>query len=156
MASLVLLLSVLGRPRSDNTDPSNLWVLPPSSSSSCSNSAAAAATSAASNSFTAAIKPLIRNGSCNYREKMGLVDDHLQLESRVSVDSTRGVLKISLKNVIHDAMTYTKHARRKIVTAMDKEYGWGYQTGKVDGEDGLDGEGRKGDGCVGGGGGGAS
>ncbi|KAM2450810.1 hypothetical protein TB2_008244 [Malus domestica] len=86
MASLVLLVSVLGRPRSNNTDPGNFWVLPPSSSS-CSNSATAAATSAASNSFTAAIKPLIRNGSCNYREKMGLVDDYLQLESRVSVDS---------------------------------------------------------------------
>ncbi|CAN6577587.1 unnamed protein product [Malus baccata var. baccata] len=86
MASLVLLLSVLGRPSSNNTDPSSFWVLPPSSSS-CSNSAAAAAASAASNSFTAAIKPLIRNGSCKYSEKMGMADDDLQLESRVSVDS---------------------------------------------------------------------
>ncbi|CAN6587041.1 hypothetical protein C1H46_020311 [Malus baccata] len=88
MASLVLLLSVLGRHSSNNTDPSNFWVTTssPPPSSSCSNSAGAAA-SAASNSFTAAIKPLIRNGSCKYNENMGMLDDYLQLESRVCVDS---------------------------------------------------------------------
>ena len=32
------------------------------------------------------------------------------------------VLKIFLENVIHDAVTYTKHARRKTVTAMDVVY----------------------------------
>ncbi|KAD2204136.1 hypothetical protein E3N88_41647 [Mikania micrantha] len=36
-------------------------------------------------------------------------------------EETRGVLKIFLENVIRDAVTYTEHARRKTVTAMD---GW--------------------------------
>ncbi|CAL9172992.1 unnamed protein product [Musa hybrid cultivar] len=35
---------------------------------------------------------------------------------------TRGVLKIFLENVIRDAVTYTEHARRKTVTAMDVVY----------------------------------
>ena len=34
-------------------------------------------------------------------------------------DETRGVLKVFLENVIRDAVTYTEHARRKTVTAMD-------------------------------------
>ncbi|GFP84847.1 histone h4 [Phtheirospermum japonicum] len=37
-------------------------------------------------------------------------------------EETRGVLKIFLENVIRDAITYTEHARRKIVTAMDVVY----------------------------------
>ncbi|CAI9779039.1 unnamed protein product [Fraxinus pennsylvanica] len=36
-------------------------------------------------------------------------------------EETRGVLKIFLENVIRDAVTYTEHARRKTVTAMDEE-----------------------------------
>ncbi|BBG97909.1 Histone superfamily protein, partial [Prunus dulcis] len=35
---------------------------------------------------------------------------------------TRGVLKIFLENVIRDVVTYTKHARRKTVTAMNVVY----------------------------------
>ncbi|GJV56904.1 histone H4 [Tanacetum coccineum] len=35
---------------------------------------------------------------------------------------TRDVLKIFLENVIRDAVTYTEHARRKTVTAMDVVY----------------------------------
>ncbi|KAF4346999.1 hypothetical protein G4B88_030014 [Cannabis sativa] len=35
---------------------------------------------------------------------------------------TRGVLKIFLENVIREALTYTEHARRKTVTAMDVVY----------------------------------
>nr|XP_020164542.2 histone H4-like [Aegilops tauschii subsp. strangulata] len=35
---------------------------------------------------------------------------------------TRGVLKIFLENVIRDAITYTEHARRKTITAMDVVY----------------------------------
>lgn len=31
----------------------------------------------------------------------------------------RGVLKVFLENVIRDAVTFTEHARRKTVTAMD-------------------------------------
>ncbi|KAI5435791.1 hypothetical protein KIW84_022278 [Lathyrus oleraceus] len=37
-------------------------------------------------------------------------------------EETRGVLKIFLENVIRDAFTYTEHARRKTVTAMDVVY----------------------------------
>ncbi|XP_045076694.1 histone H4-like, partial [Coregonus clupeaformis] len=34
-------------------------------------------------------------------------------------EETRGVLKVFLENVIRDAITYTEHAKRKTVTAMD-------------------------------------
>jgi histone H4 len=34
-------------------------------------------------------------------------------------EETRGVLKVFLENVIRDAVTYTEHARRKTVTALD-------------------------------------
>lgn len=37
-------------------------------------------------------------------------------------DETRSVLKIFLENVLHDAVTYTEHAKRKTVTAMDVVY----------------------------------
>ncbi|KAG4982216.1 hypothetical protein JHK87_026965 [Glycine soja] len=37
-------------------------------------------------------------------------------------EETRGILKIFLENVIRDAVTYTEHARRKIVIAMDVVY----------------------------------
>ncbi|CAA6655821.1 unnamed protein product [Spirodela intermedia] len=37
-------------------------------------------------------------------------------------EETRGVLKIFLENIIRDAVTYTEHARRKTVTAMDVVY----------------------------------
>nr|XP_023668620.1 histone H4-like [Paramormyrops kingsleyae] len=37
-------------------------------------------------------------------------------------EETRGVLKVFLENVIRDAVTYTKHAKRKTVTAMDVVY----------------------------------
>ena len=36
--------------------------------------------------------------------------------------SSAGVLKVFLENVIRDAVTYTEHARRKTVTAMDVVY----------------------------------
>eukprot|EP00808_Paulinella_micropora_P031201 g58428.t1 len=35
---------------------------------------------------------------------------------------TRGVLKVFLEQVIRDAVTYTEHARRHTVTAMDVMY----------------------------------
>ena len=35
---------------------------------------------------------------------------------------TRGVLKSFLENVIRDAVTYTEHAKRKTVTALDVVY----------------------------------
>ena len=37
-------------------------------------------------------------------------------------EETRGALKIFLENVIRDAVTYTEHARRRTVTAMDIVY----------------------------------
>ena len=37
-------------------------------------------------------------------------------------NEARGVLKVFLTNVIRDAVTYTEHARRKTVTAMDVVY----------------------------------
>uniref|UniRef100_A0A673HSD4 Histone H4 n=1 Tax=Sinocyclocheilus rhinocerous TaxID=307959 RepID=A0A673HSD4_9TELE len=45
--------------------------------------------------------------------------------SRISgliYEETRGVLKVFLENVIRDAVTYTEHAKRKTVTAMDVVY----------------------------------
>lgn len=37
-------------------------------------------------------------------------------------EETRGVLRSFLQNIIHDAIAYTEHARRKTVTAMDVVY----------------------------------
>jgi len=37
-------------------------------------------------------------------------------------DDTRAVLKSFLENVVRDATTYTEHAKRKTVTAMDVVY----------------------------------
>ena len=37
-------------------------------------------------------------------------------------EETRGVLKVFLENGIRDAVTYTEHAKRKTVSAMDVVY----------------------------------
>jgi histone H4 len=37
-------------------------------------------------------------------------------------EETRGVLKVFLQGVLRDAVTYTEHARRKTVTALDVVY----------------------------------
>lgn len=37
-------------------------------------------------------------------------------------EETRGVLKTFLENIIRDSVTYTEHARRKTVTALDVVY----------------------------------
>ncbi|XP_078283813.1 histone H4-like [Rhinoraja longicauda] len=37
-------------------------------------------------------------------------------------EETRGLLKVFLENVIRDAVTYTEHAKRKTVTAVDVVY----------------------------------
>ena len=37
-------------------------------------------------------------------------------------EETRNVLKTVLENVVRDTVTYTEHARRKTVTAMDVVY----------------------------------
>ncbi|KAJ7460381.1 hypothetical protein B0H11DRAFT_2160459 [Mycena galericulata] len=45
-----------------------------------------------------------------------------RLARRGGVKQTRGVLKIFLENVIRDSVTYTEHAKRKTVTALDVVY----------------------------------
>ncbi|ROL46329.1 Histone H2B [Anabarilius grahami] len=62
-------------------------------------------------------------------------------------EETRGVLKVFLENVIRDAVTYTEHAKRKTVTAMDVVYalkrqgrtlyGFGDMSGRGKGGKGL-------------------
>ncbi len=42
--------------------------------------------------------------------------------SALIYEETRNVLKIFLENIVRDAVTYTEHARRKTVTAMDIVY----------------------------------
>lgn len=37
-------------------------------------------------------------------------------------EETRGVIKVFLESVVRDAVTYTEHAKRKTVTAMDIVY----------------------------------
>lgn len=42
--------------------------------------------------------------------------------SALIYDESRNVLRSFLENVVRDAVTYTEHARRKTVTAMDVVY----------------------------------
>ena len=42
--------------------------------------------------------------------------------SALIYDEARNVLKTFLENVVRDSVTYTEHARRKTVTAMDVVY----------------------------------
>jgi histone H4 len=42
--------------------------------------------------------------------------------SGIIYEETRNVLKTFLENVVRDAVTYTEHARRKTVTALDVIY----------------------------------
>lgn len=42
--------------------------------------------------------------------------------SGLMYEETRGILRIFLDHVIRDTVTYTEHARRKTVTAMDVVY----------------------------------
>lgn len=42
--------------------------------------------------------------------------------SALIYEETRNVLKSFLENIVRDAVTYTEHARRKTVTAMDVVY----------------------------------
>ena len=66
-------------------------------------------------------------------KKTRIIPRHLQLAIRndeelnkllsgLIYEETRGVLKVFLENVIRDAVTYTEHAKRKTVTAMDVVY----------------------------------
>ena len=42
--------------------------------------------------------------------------------SGMMYEETRGVLKQFLENVVRDSVTYTEHAKRKTVTAIDVVY----------------------------------
>ena len=55
---------------------------------------------------------------CNLSQPLSLTQPH----SCPPTQQTRGVLKVFLENVIRDSVTYTEHARRKTVTAMDVVY----------------------------------
>ncbi|KIH58666.1 core histone H2A/H2B/H3/H4 [Ancylostoma duodenale] len=79
-------------------------------------------------------------GRCSHRKRHRMtVPDHIQgitkpairrLARRAGVKrisdgiymETRGVLKVFLERVIHDAVMYTEHAKRKTVTVMDVVY----------------------------------
>ena len=58
-------------------------------------------------------KPAIRRLArrCGVKRLSGLV-----------YDETRNVLKVFLEGIVRDAVTYTEHARRKTVTALDVVY----------------------------------
>ncbi|KAL6736000.1 hypothetical protein Aduo_006397 [Ancylostoma duodenale] len=79
-------------------------------------------------------------GRCSHRKRHRMtVPDHIQgitrpairrlarragvkrISERIYVE-TRGVLKVFLERVIHDAVMYTEHAKRKTVTVMDVVY----------------------------------
>ena len=59
--------------------------------------------------------------------------------SDLTVEMTRGVLKVFLENVIRDAATYTEHAKRESVTASDVVYALKRQGLTLNGFDGFDG-----------------
>ena len=42
--------------------------------------------------------------------------------SNMVYEEARGVLKVFLYSIIHDAVAYTEHARRKTMTSMDVVY----------------------------------
>ncbi|KAG8922519.1 Histone H4, partial [Tulasnella sp. 408] len=63
-----------------------------------------------------AIRRLARRGGV--KRISGLIYE----ASILSGMETRGVLKIFLENVIRDSVTYTEHAKRKTVTALDVVY----------------------------------
>jgi histone H3/H4 len=75
-------------------------------------------------------KGLGKGGAKRHRKVLrdniqGITKPAIRRLARISgliYEETRGVLKIFLENVIRDAVTYTEHARRKTVTAMDVVY----------------------------------
>ena len=42
-------------------------------------------------------------------------------------DETRSILEVFLRNVLRDTITYTEHANRKTVTALDVVYALKHQ-----------------------------
>uniref|UniRef100_A0A669DUW2 CENP-T/Histone H4 histone fold domain-containing protein n=1 Tax=Oreochromis niloticus TaxID=8128 RepID=A0A669DUW2_ORENI len=66
-------------------------------------------------------KGLGKGGAKRHRK---VLRDNIQVKriSGLIYEETRGVLKVFLENVIRDAVTYTEHAKRKTVTAMDVVY----------------------------------
>ena len=72
-----------------------------------------------------AIRRLARRGGVKrisgliYEETRGVLKVMLYLYLAIT---TSGIFKVFLENVIRDAVTYTEHAKRKTVTAMDVVY----------------------------------
>ncbi|KAJ0169105.1 hypothetical protein K1T71_015111 [Dendrolimus kikuchii] len=64
-------------------------------------------------------KGLGKGGAKRHRK---VLRDNIQGITKPAIRQTRGVLKVFLENVIRDAVTYTEHAKRKTVTAMDVVY----------------------------------
>ncbi|VVC41935.1 Histone-fold,Histone H4, conserved site,Histone H4 [Cinara cedri] len=75
-------------------------------------------------------KGLGKGGAKRHRKVLrdniqGITKPAIRRVKRISgliYEETRGVLKVFLENVIRDAVTYTEHAKRKTVTAMDVVY----------------------------------
>ncbi|URE30980.1 hypothetical protein MUK42_16880 [Musa troglodytarum] len=67
-------------------------------------------------------KGLGKGGAKLHRKPSGDWRGGVKRISGLIYEETRGVLKIFLENVIRDAVTYTEHARRKTVTALDVVY----------------------------------
>ncbi|CAK8680679.1 unnamed protein product [Clavelina lepadiformis] len=59
-------------------------------------------------------------GKCFVTTSQGITKPAIRRLARRG--ETRGVLKVFLENVIRDAVTYTEHAKRKTVTALDVVY----------------------------------
>uniref|UniRef100_A0A1I8MAJ5 Histone H4 n=1 Tax=Musca domestica TaxID=7370 RepID=A0A1I8MAJ5_MUSDO len=73
-------------------------------------------------------KGLGKGGAKRHRKVQGITKPAIRRLTRrggvkrisgLIYEETRGVLKVFLENVIRDAVTYTEHAKRKTVTAMD-------------------------------------
>ncbi|QRW16848.1 Centromere kinetochore component CENP-T histone fold [Rhizoctonia solani] len=64
-------------------------------------------------------KGLGKGGAKRHRK---ILRDNIRRISGLIYEETRGVLKIFLENVIRDSVTYTEHAKRKTVTALDVVY----------------------------------
>ena len=63
------------------------------------------------------IQGIIKPAICRLARQCGV--KHI---SGLIYEQNRSMLKFCLENVVRDAVTYTEHAKRKIVTALDVVY----------------------------------
>ncbi|KFZ64360.1 Histone H4 [Antrostomus carolinensis] len=64
-------------------------------------------------------KGLGKGGAKRHRK---VLRDNIQGITKPAIRRLARLLKVFLENVIRDAVTYTEHAKRKTVTAMDVVY----------------------------------